>query len=309
MQFSALRDVQIPEEVRTSRVQTTMETELWNQLEEDPHAAGFDLGIDNTTQQTQCQFFARGGQREAEDLIEDDNDDEFLAEIMQNAAINDPKEGDILDFDHQESAEPSVEWAPYPSRMLFLLDTLDNLPRLRISNSLMKVQKSLREKCEVPTTQYKTGKGNIFYMNDPRTIIAKIPEDGVIREIWHAQKWRRDMDLNNLSPMYDAKHLNAHFYVNEVARLDSGQLVILVRWLQCGQKICRGCFVWGVATVLDSETILINASELTANYQDLQDENCLPSWSEQTVKSGFPERMPNPKRVLAGGDPLYSSFI
>ncbi|KAJ7209175.1 hypothetical protein GGX14DRAFT_566353 [Mycena pura] len=369
MQFSALRDVQIPEEVRTSRAQTTMETELWNQLEEDPHAAGFDLGIDKTTQQYnelcsemnslwnagtigQNDSFSLGEGNDADDLIEDDNDDEFLAEIMQNAAVNDPKEGDILDFDHQESAKPSVEWAPYPSRMLFLLDTLDNLPRLRISNSLMKVflwilkesgaqdvpsfdrlrkvQKELREKCGVPTTQYKTGKGNIFYMNDPRTIIAKdwtnlqtrkfihvypeIPEDGVIREIWHAQKWRKDMDLNNLSPMYDAKYLNAHFYANEVARLNSGQLVIPIRWLQCGKKICADAYAIsinseGVATVLDSETILIDASELTANYLDLKDENCLPFWSEQTVKSGIPERMPNPKRVLAGGDPLYSSFI
>ncbi|KAJ7789656.1 hypothetical protein B0H14DRAFT_3891746 [Mycena olivaceomarginata] len=339
-----------------------METELWNELDEDPHAAGFDLGIDKTAQQYndlcnemnslwnagtigQNSSFSLGeGNAEADNLFEDDNNDEFLAEIMQNATINDPKEGNILDFDHHESAEPSVEWAPYPSKMLFLLDTLDNLPRLRISNSLMKVflwilNESGAKDVPVPTTQYKTVKGNIFYMNDPRTIIAKeclltipstdwanpqtrkfirvypeIPEDGVIREMWHAQKWHKDMDLNNLSPMYDAKHLNAHFYVNKVARLDSGQLVIPVRWLTCGKKICADAYAIsisseGAATVLDSETILIDASELTASYLDLKDKHCLPSWSEKTVKSGFPERMPNPKRVLAGGDPLYSSFI
>ncbi|KAJ7327989.1 hypothetical protein DFH08DRAFT_916737 [Mycena albidolilacea] len=231
--------------------------------------------------------------------------------------------------------EPSVEWAPYPSRMLFLLDTLDNLPRLRISNSLMKVflwilkesgaqdvpsfdrlrkvQKGLREKCGVPTTQYKTVKGNIFYMNDPRTIIAKdwvnpqtrkfirvypeIPEDGVIREIWHAQKWRKDMDLNNLGPMYDAKHLNAHFYVNEVARLDSGKLVIPVRWLKYGKKICA-----------DAYAVSFNAETKTA-YHPGPVSQAIQSLAFSERFFGFPEHMPNPKRILADGDPLYSSFI
>jgi hypothetical protein len=80
-----------------------METELWNELDEDPHAAGFDLGIDKTAQQYsdlcnemnslwnagtigQNSSFSLGeGNAEADDLFEDDNDDEFLAEIMQNA--------------------------------------------------------------------------------------------------------------------------------------------------------------------------------------------------------------------------------
>ncbi|KAJ7205461.1 hypothetical protein GGX14DRAFT_644635 [Mycena pura] len=367
MQFSTLRNVQIPDHTRTSRVQTARETELWNELAEDPHAAGFDLGIDKTTQQyndlcneMNCLWnagtigqntgFALGeGHDEPEDMFEDDNDDEFLAEIMQNAAINDPKDGDILNFEDQGCREASAEWAPYPSKMLFLLDTLDNLPRLRISNSLMKVflwilkeggaqdvpsfdglrnvQKGLREKCGVPTTQYTTAMGNIFYMNDPRTIIAKdwanpetrkfihvypeIPEDGVIREIWHAQKWRKDMDLDILSPMYDAKDLHSHFYVNEVARLASGDFVIPIRWLKYRGGICADAFAIsidseGVATVHDEQTILISATELAANYLDLKDDNCVPCWSEKT---GHPELMPNPKRVLAGGDPLYSSFI
>jgi hypothetical protein len=105
MQFSALRDVQIPEQVRTLRVQMTVETELWNQLDEDPHAAGFDLRIDKTTQQynelcnemnslwnagtigQNASFSLGEGNDETDKLFEDDNDDEFLAEIMQNAGM------------------------------------------------------------------------------------------------------------------------------------------------------------------------------------------------------------------------------
>jgi len=79
---------------------------------------------------------------------------------------------------------------------MFLLDTLDNLPRMRISNSLMnvflwilreggarnvpslyhlrQVQASLRKSTGVPTTQHQSPKGNVYSMNDPRTLVAMV---------------------------------------------------------------------------------------------------------------------------------------
>ena len=79
---------------------------------------------------------------------------------------------------------------------MFLLNILDNLPRMRISNSLMnvflwilreggardvpslyhlrQVQTSLRKSAGIPTTQHKSPKGNVYSMNDPCTLVAMV---------------------------------------------------------------------------------------------------------------------------------------
>lgn len=95
-----------------------------------------------------------------------------------------------------ESTNNAIKWSPYPSKVTFLLDVIDNLPRLRISGSFMKVilwllrelgvkevpsfdalrkmQKLLQERQGIPTINWMTPKGNVFSFNDPITLIANV---------------------------------------------------------------------------------------------------------------------------------------
>ncbi|KAJ7502054.1 hypothetical protein B0H11DRAFT_1855007 [Mycena galericulata] len=297
-----------------------------------PDAVATELGFGNADVGTQ--------------ILEEDEEDDFLSEIMANA---DPDPQGIQS-DGPTRTSTNAKWFPYPNKMMFLLDSIDNLPRLRISSSQMRVflwtlkeagckdvpsfdrlrqvQKSIRSECGVPTIPCKSVQGNVFFMNDPTAIIAQdwsnpttrklihvypeIPKDGIIREIWHAQKWCKNMDLDMLSPMYDSGA--SHYYVNEVSRLKNGLFVIPVRWIIVHDKLHADVFSisfddQGEATVKDTETSLICADEFVANYLDLEHDGKIPKWTAETVEAGHPSRMPNPKRAIAGGHPLYHSFV
>ncbi|KAJ6524031.1 hypothetical protein B0H19DRAFT_934723 [Mycena capillaripes] len=286
-----------------------------------PEAVARDLGFGDTTVEGR--------------ILEEDEEDDFLSEIMRQAG-----ECRIRKRDAGGTREAKdAEWFPYPSKMMFLLDTLDNLPRLRVSGSLMRVflwilkearckdvpsfdhlrrvQKSIRSECGIPSIPCKSVQGNVFFMNDPAAIIAQdwanpttrklihvypeIPKDGVIREIWHARKWRTNMDLDTLSPMYDAG--DRHYYVNEVLRLKNDLFVIPIRWVILIEMI------QGEAVVLDSEVSLICSDDFQDNYLDLEYGGKTPKWAESTIETGHSTRMPNPKRIIAGGDPLYCSMV
>jgi hypothetical protein len=55
-----------------------------------------------------------------------------------------------------------------------------------------------------------------------------IPPNRVVSEVWHAQKWRNDMDQHCLSPMYDDGH--KHFHIGKPAQMKNGSIIIPVWW-------------------------------------------------------------------------------
>ncbi|KAJ7501671.1 hypothetical protein B0H11DRAFT_1855349 [Mycena galericulata] len=367
---SGLRDVAFaPQQIHgpitvgaagSSNHRSEEEIEMWGNY--NAHGANFDAGDDEADPQPQYErlraeaevFGLRnaevvakrlgfGGTDVDEEILAEEEEEDFFSEIMRNA---EPEQAEI----RSDVPPSSSEWFPYPTKMMFLLDTLDNLPRLRVSNSLMrvflwvlkeaqckdvpsfdhfrKIQKTIRSDCGIPSIPCKSAFGNVFFMNDPRAIIAQdwtnpttrrlihvypeIPEDGVIREIWHAQKWRKNMDLDALSPMYDAQ--GTHYYVNEIAQLKNGQFVVPIRWVRFRGKVYADAFTVTVnkdneASVCDETTQLISASDLAHNYLDLEHRKEIPNWSPAAIAAGHPARMPNPKREIAGGHPLYHSIV
>ena len=129
-------------------------------------------------------------------------------------------------------------------------------------DALRKLQKRLQSQSGVPSDPHQSAQGNIFYINDPRALISHVnqllfmkeiqltssqdfsnplvrphlhfyPEipDGPITEIWHAEKWRKDVDPTNFAPMYNDRH-GRHYYINELVRMKNGQYVVPVRWVK-----------------------------------------------------------------------------
>ncbi|KAI0368156.1 hypothetical protein BV20DRAFT_948572, partial [Pilatotrama ljubarskyi] len=213
----------------------------------------------------------------------------------------------------------------------FLVDTLDHLLRIPVPDALMrmflyvlresgvkgvpsfdgfrKMQARLRESCGIPTIPCRSARGNVFYMVDPRVLLAQdwanpavrpyihvYPEipDGPITEIWHTQKWHSGMDRSMLSPMFDAGE--KHYYVDELSRLATGDLVIPLRWV-----IVHGEVHFDAHRVnLDATTVRHYFSFLVLHQQ----RSLLT-----TSIDPLPFVMPNPLRETAEGDPLYSSFV
>jgi len=71
--------------------------------------------------------------------------------------------------------------------------------------------------------------------------------DGPISEVWQAARWK-EFSPSERTPMY-ASGLK-HFYIEEVSRLDNGQLVMPVAWIRRNGELCADCCLISVEEVI-----------------------------------------------------------
>lgn len=103
---------------------------------------------------------------------------------------------EVLHGDTSSDTDRDLHWKPYGSRTMCVLNAMDRLPHLPISDSLMKIilwamkqcgtlevpsfyalrklQKELRHTQGIPTIECKSVQNNLFFMNDPRSIIGQV---------------------------------------------------------------------------------------------------------------------------------------
>ncbi|KIJ66642.1 hypothetical protein HYDPIDRAFT_127842 [Hydnomerulius pinastri MD-312] len=191
-------------------------------------------------------------------------DDATLTNVVNG--LNSYESDSDMEDDTTDEEDPRSPWYPYGSKVTFLLDMLDNLPRLRLSTdhmsfiiwmlrqlkvsnvpslkSLRKTQKQLTKALSIPTRMKESPRGHIFYQNGLAELIAldwanpqtrphieTYPvQSKSVSESFQAEKIVRELGPNLRDPMWADG--NKHYYIGELAELEEGQLTIPTRWFR-----------------------------------------------------------------------------
>ncbi|KAJ6626090.1 hypothetical protein B0H10DRAFT_2174002 [Mycena sp. CBHHK59/15] len=193
---------------------------------------------------------------------------------------------------------------------------------------LRKKQAELTRDVKIQTIQHVSAMGNEFYMNHPAELLALDWANPLVREfiqvypeitdriseLNHADKWTKEVDLDDLSPMWAdwSKSAHKHFYIKELAQLQNGKFVIPMRWVIFKKEeyaevynvvhypeVCTSIVEIALLfMVLQSDCFVIHDEEITGYSLKFPDSS--PSWAQN---------MPNPVRKIAKGRPVFSVRI
>ncbi|KAI0643316.1 hypothetical protein C8Q79DRAFT_915567 [Trametes meyenii] len=132
------------------------------------------------------------------------------------------------------------------------------------------------------------------------------PVDG-LSELRHSWKWFLGLPDNRLTPMWAAR--GVHFYVGEAACLESGEVVVPLRWY-----ICRGeMYMFYFSTRRPASDLQYNLPEMLKHRPDIRFKGAFSSRPLLTdtptpLELGHPLQA-NEWRSRANGRPCYVYFI
>jgi hypothetical protein len=82
------------------------------------------------------------------------------------------------------------------------------------------------------------------------------PEEtkGPVSEVWQAARWK-EFKPSELTPMYARGW--RHFYIDEVAELHDGQIVLPMAWIKRGGELCADSRLVTITAVSDCTIVLM----------------------------------------------------
>ncbi|KAH9978409.1 hypothetical protein BJV74DRAFT_879458 [Russula compacta] len=214
-----------------------------------------------------------------------------------HSSLSGPEESSEALLKHWFGLDAKSEWFPYLDKALFLMDLLFSSPRLKFSRAQQKAilswvnelgatvpsykkfqatQTGLLNKLGNPTSCVKSGRGNVYYLNEIGDSIAKdmanpISRPGMVfylddsgsslSQTWNADKMLKDVPDHLLTPMI--KHQGVIYYVNELVQCKCRAWFIPNRWItKNGSMYAVGYFVTE-CEVCDALQVLIVLMALT----------------------------------------------
>ncbi|KAJ7440424.1 hypothetical protein FB451DRAFT_1443354 [Mycena latifolia] len=197
-------------------------------------------------------------------------------EIFDAEGVEDSDdEEEEVDESATDSGDFDNSWAPHGSKPMFMLDLLDSLPRLRLSDDHLKAIIWVMKECGTPNVpsfyalrkmqarltravglkpkHHTSALNNQFYMNHPNDLIRLDFANPLVRkflhvypeitptvsEFWQAAKYVEEIEDEELSPMWADWEVSPyrHFYVRELAQRTNQDFVIPVKWVVYKHKV------------------------------------------------------------------------
>ncbi|KAJ3727978.1 hypothetical protein C8R42DRAFT_755961 [Lentinula raphanica] len=276
----------------------------------------------------------------------DDEDDD--SNSPDNAPENDLEDSDLEEEDYSQDSTQS-KYYPYPSKLVMLMDILDNLPRLRLSSHSVKLflwmlkelgvpevpsfnkfralQESLRKKCGYTPKAHISDFKNHYHSISLQDSIAKdfanpqiaphinlYPErtDGARSETWQFDRWT-EFPPEQLTPMFSRGM--KQFWIEEVAQLSDGSFVIPHNWIYVNtagaRDLCSDC---SIIQQTATGWVITNEQRTISSSMFIHNYEDVISKLNFSVIPWNPDtnpvpEMPNSLRKIAEGDDLYVVMV